>query len=227
MLLDKAVLVTEPYPHCIIQDALPWDVYNELNRTRFPDKVISKGDNRPNVRVDLPTREAKLTGLWKEFVDRHTGIEFWQDVQRVFGIKVPGTKVGVRKTGDFDIATECQQGINTPCPTRSRVIGPHFDNTREIYAGFLYMPADDDPGGGDFEIRRYTSIPVFHGKSRIPDDCTETVSTVPYRANTFVIFINGPEAVHSVSYRGPCTQYRRLVNVIGEAKQPLFGVRGA
>ena len=45
------------------------------------------------------------------------------------------------------------------------------------------------------------------------------VKTVPYKRNTFVMFLNTPNAIHSVSLRQNPTQWRRSVNIIGEFKK--------
>ena len=228
MLLSKATCIPEPYPHCIVENALDDGLYKALLESRPKDELISLGSLESNVRHDIPARDIPSVGVWWKFIRYHTSRAFWQDVMRVFGEHIRerypqhlDPTVGIRKTGPYDIAAECQVSVNTPCTSRSRVVGPHLDNTRSLYAGMLYM---GDEGGGDFEIRRYTKMPVFYGKSRIEDDCTEIVTTVPYRHNTFVMFINCPEAVHSVSERDS-KEYRRFVNVAGETQKPLFGVK--
>ena len=235
-LLSDVELRTDPFPHIVKKDALPPDTYDLLKKTRLPDEVIDRGGKGQNSRIDAHTYELCGTGVWKDFLSYYTGEEFFSEVVRVFGdeikalypdLPLENQSVGVRFTGDFDISTECQIGINTPCETRSRVIGPHLDNPCELYAGLLYMPVKGDKWGGDFEIRKYTSLPRFYGKLKIDDDCTEVVCTVPYEPNTFVMFINSPWSVHSVSERGPCKEYRRLVNIIGEVRKPLFGVKNA
>ena len=39
-------------------------------------------------------------------------------------------------------------------------------------------------------------------------------ATVPYRANQFVLFVNGPNAIHGVTPRSVTHFSRRLVNVV-------------
>lgn len=231
-LLDDTEVIRYPFAYVVKQPALPQSIYAELCRLRPSDEEIGEGLG-PNQRRDIHTRSLKAHGVLKGFIDYHTGYRFWYDVLRVFGDDIeslyPGLKnsiksIGVRGMGNYDLSTECQIGINSPCEARSRVIGPHLDNSIELYAGLLYMPADDDPGGGDLEIRRYIKEPRFHGKQRLDESYTEIVATVKYVPNTFAMFINSPQSIHSVSERGPCTQYRRLVNIIGEVRAPLFGV---
>ena len=235
-LLRDVELITDPFPYIVKRNALPPKVYDILKATRPSDEDVQGDKKGANVRVDAHTVQIKGSGLWKDFIDYHTSEAFYLDVLRVFGdeirriypdLELEGKTVGVRHTGDFDISTECQIGVNTPCETRSRVIGPHLDNPVELYAGLLYMPVKGDKWGGDLEIRKYTKTPKFYGKLKIDDDCTEVVATVPYEPNTFAMFINSPWSCHSVSERGPCKEYRRLVNIIGEVRKPLFGAQHA
>lgn len=232
-ILEGAKLETDPFPHCVIHPALPENVYRELCATRIPDKLFGKiKKNAWNTRIDLPTCLYDAQGVWKEFIEAHTGKDFWSSVLDVFGDEIAklypnltnpkNWTVGIRHTGEFDLSTECQMGVNTPCKERGKVLGPHLDNPVELYAGLLYMPADDDPGGGDLKLYRYTKPPRMWGKLRIDEDCVEAVKTVPYKPNTAVFFINSPNSVHGVTERGPCTQYRRLVNIIGEVPFKLF-----
>ena len=39
-LLQKGATVhVDPYPHIVVEDALPWDIYEELERT-FPENAV-------------------------------------------------------------------------------------------------------------------------------------------------------------------------------------------
>ena len=39
LLQKKTTVIKDPYPHIVIEDALPWDVYEELERT-FPENAV-------------------------------------------------------------------------------------------------------------------------------------------------------------------------------------------
>ena len=59
LLQKKPILQTDPYPHVIIEDALPWDVYEELERT-FPENAILSpppGDQKCNFWVTSAPNE--------------------------------------------------------------------------------------------------------------------------------------------------------------------------
>ena len=39
LLQKKTTVIKDPYPHIVIEDALPWDVYEELEKT-FPENAV-------------------------------------------------------------------------------------------------------------------------------------------------------------------------------------------
>jgi hypothetical protein len=217
MLLDRAgEIETDPFPHVVIENALPDDYYAELVRTRPTPQQIMQWTGKipgPNQRLDLPTKTALLTlsKVWVEFCKSHTSPEFVRRAMALLGAKdVPVTRV------------ECQPGINTPSPTPTKVRGPHLDNPVEIYAGLFYMAEDQD--GGNLEIYRWKDgEKKFHGKLEVEESCVDLVKTVPYKPNTFVLFLNGPDALHGVTPR-KSRNFRNLVNVIAETNSPLFKV---
>jgi len=118
---------------------------------------------------------------------------------------------------------DCQIGINTP-PTRDSVVrGPHVDAPVELYAMLLYMKdAQDERAGGDLAISRWKDPGkrVFVGAEAEEED-VELVKTVPYRANTLVLFMNSDLALHGVTPREASSQTRRLLNIIGEVDKSL------
>ncbi len=211
MLLDRVSKVeTDPFPHVVIENALEESYYQRLLETRPSMLEILCGRSYvENQRLDLPTELAitKTHPLWREFCSYHSSPEFFRKAKSVFGFEQE--KASLR----------CQPGINTPTKKESRVRGPHLDNPRELYAGLFYMPTDED--GGDLEIYRWNGEKKFHGKLEVEDDCVELVKTVKYRPNTYVMFLNGPDALHGVTPR-KSDKPRFLVNVIADVSKPLF-----
>ena len=229
LLQKKPRVKTEPYPHFIIQDALPDEIYQELYRTRLsPEEIIGHRETTENQRVDIHTHKAlklSLPEIWQEFIEYHSSKAFVRELLGLFGIEHIKFTCGVRGTGLFDISTECQPGINTPLTTTQSVRGPHLDNPIELYGGMFYMPDPNDLSfGGELEVYRLIESPRFFGKLEIDSSCCELVDIVPYQANTLVMFMNGPKSVHGVSPRTPTSTYRQLVNLIGEVQKPLFKI---
>ena len=224
-----------PYPHIVIEDALPNDLFDELAET-FPEDKILPEKYAEGARIDLHSRHALkcLAGEWLEFVRYHTSQAFWLEVLDLFGASInecypslEGTYGNLRewscapRGGAATLQMECQPGVNTPQSTEKRVRGPHLDNPIELYGGLLYMGSGE---GGNLLVQRYIKDPEFHGKLELRDDCVETVSTVPYEPNMFVMFLNTPHAIHAVTPRPPTKECRRLVNITGEIPGQLFRV---
>lgn len=213
MLLDRVEKVfSDPFPHVVIENALPEDYYRRLiEEIPSPEQIVLGRPVGKNQRIDLPTELAMvgLSPIWRKFCALHVSNDFYLKACKVFGIQPVPARL------------RCQPGINTPTDQLSRVRGPHLDNPCELYAGLFYTPLDED--GGNLEIYRWKGERRFHGKLEIHDDCVELVKTIPYKANTYVMFLNSDKAIHGVSAR-KSDSYRRLVNVIADVQDPLFVV---
>ena len=237
-ILAKANKVNyDPFPHVVIENALPEDYYYRLkfNRPSY-DWIVGDRDPGDNIRLDVGAVQALSRGLhpiWREFLTFHTSPRFWADVFRVFReaiyifypqlfwrnlLENPGVRHGTTRPFFLD----CNIGLNTPClDGPSSVRGPHLDNPVELFGGMLYMGTAP---GGELIIHQLTQEPEFHGKMEIFPECVEEVGRVPCRDNMAVFFLNTPLSVHSVSERN--SPYPRdLVNFIGEYSFPLFGVK--
>lgn len=221
MLLDRVERVEKtPFPHVIVENALPDGFYRELERTRpTAGEIIADRYPAQNSRFDMPTSVAvqKLHPFWREFCLEHVSKKFWDRVFELFGDEIQKLYGSVPMASRF----ECQPGVNTPSPVLSKVRGPHLDNPKELYAGLFYMATDGD--GGDLELYRWKVDRKFYGKLEVEESCVELVKTVPYQANTFVFFINSPDSLHGVTPRRS-KHYRKLVNVIADMSEPLFRV---
>jgi hypothetical protein len=219
MLLDRVKEVfKDPFPHVIVENALPETYYEALVKSRPSMWQILNGRSfGPNQRIDMRTQDAlKLDAPWDEFIAAHISSEFFNRAMELFY----DPAFELFEGWDGNASLRCQPGINTPSPTLSSVRGPHLDNPSEIYAGLFYMPVDE---GGDLEIYRWAGEKKFHGKLEVQRECVELVKTVPYKPNTYVMFLNTPDALHGVTPR-QSKNPRYLVNVIADANKPLFRV---
>ena len=217
----------DPYPHIVIEKALPDDLYRALDKTRptwQEIRNVSKATLGHNTRHDMSYNDmfVHCGYLWKEFGAYHTSLAFFAELSALFkqGI-TPGT-IGPRRMGDYDYTLDCQIGINTPVREKGRVRSSHLDNPIQIFGGMLYMPDDEDNAGGDFVIYRLIKDPEIYGKAEIKDHCVEEVKRVPYKANTAIFFLNQENAVHGVTEREVTDKPRKLVNFIVEQKAPRF-----
>ncbi len=234
-LLQKgAQVVVDPYPHVIIEDALPWDVYEELERTFPENAILSTNPFDDGVcyryKADKLLQEAFKPEIWREFTQFHTSAEWFNSVIRTFEPWVPASlhkqhtaqELGARGWADDEkkLWTDCQLVMHKPI-TETTTRTPHLDNPMEIYAGLLYMPHPEDTGtGGEFQIHasKGTINEVNKTLGRQVNESNDggVIKTVPYKRNTFALFCNVQHAIHSVSLRQNPTQWRRSVNIIGE-----------
>ena len=234
---------SEPFPYIVIDNALPLDYYNQLDKT-FPkfqeiiknQKYIQNFAYRKNASQSL--LENNIPEIWKNFIRFHTSFEFVQEVYKVFMDDIikfyPPMKnnllqndhCGVRfiKKNDFNL--DAQFVINTPVEKKSSVIEPHLDNPIEFFAGLLYMRNNnDDSTGGNLCTYNFKKNPIFYGKSRVKNENVTLIEEIEYKPNRLVLFINTLQSLHGVSEKDISNHYRKYINIIGEFNFELFNFR--
>ena len=244
ILQKTPTLIKDPYPHFIIENALPDDLYDHLDR-EWPGQQLLTTQPFDNgicyrLKADEMLKPSVVSDVWREFTEYHTSVEFYKQVADVFGDLMPSV-AEIEKTlsprgwdkGADHIGTDCQTVMHEPIDYSSRT--PHIDNPREIYAGLLYMPyRDDHSTGGEFQLHEtdkdITEVNKSGGREVPADKQGTIVKSVPYRKNTLVMFLNNSSrTVHSVSPRINATMHRRSVNIIAEfnkaAKRSMFHVK--
>ena len=243
VLQKKPELVIEPYPHFVIEDALPQDVYDKLEK-EWPKEQLLKTEPFDSgicyrLKADEMLKPGKVSNIWKEFTEYHTSVAFYREVNDIFGELMPHIE-NLENTlsprgwdnGDDWIGTDCQTVMHKPIDFSSRT--PHIDNPREIYALLLYMPyANDQSTGGEFQIHK-TEDEIRevnkNGGRAVGDRAGQIVKTVPYKPNTLVAFCNNSaKNVHSVSARQNAQLHRKSVNIVAEfnkaAGRKMFDVK--
>ena len=228
VLQKQPKVINHPFPHFVIEDALPYEIYQQLEKEWPKNQLLetSPYDNGVcyRLKADEMLKPGKVSDLWKQFTNYHTSLEFYKEVQNIFQNNILqenptiGPRGWVEKTAT--IWTDCQTVMHKPIVETTRT--PHIDNPREIYAGLLYMPYDDDEAqGGEFQI--YNSkdsiqdVDMKKGRQIFDKNLGVVHTTVPYKPNTFVMFLNNsPNAIHGVTPRVNAKLYRRSVNIIAE-----------
>lgn len=232
----------------MMRNALPPETYEEVQKN-FPatELVAGKKNYGSNERYDLQvyqTLEAQfLSPVWKEFIRQNVQEEVLKSFVQVFGEQVRaiypdfeekfgpleslrmGLK-GIHTHKDVDVILDFNTSINTPVigkATRARRV--HVDKTNKLFAGLFYLKdKEDESHGGDLFLYRFKKgVPFFRGTNVFDEDVEEAVS-VPYTPNTFLIFLNGPRALHGVTPResGPYT--RRFVYFSASMKSSLYDI---
>jgi hypothetical protein len=238
LLQKKPTVQLDPYPHVVIEDALPWDLYEKLE-AEFPEKTLLATDPFDNgicyrLKADKLLSLTFESGVWRDFAKYHTSAEWFNEVNDLFKPYMPSVlhkiftedELGARgwANENKNIWTDCQAVMHKPIEEKTTRT-PHIDNPMEMWAGLLYMPYPDDQStGGEFQIYSTQSsvqkVDKKAGRQIYDSDLGTVVKTIPYKRNTFVMFANNsPNTVHGVSLRQNATLNRRSVNIIGEFKR--------
>jgi hypothetical protein len=228
VLQSKPKLQLEPYPHVIINNALPEKLYDQLEKEWPAEQLLATTPYDDGIcyrlKADEMLKPNIVSNIWKEFTEYHTSKDFYFEVCNLFEgfIKDKDATLGPRgwASKDTTVWTDCQTVMHEPITHTSRT--PHIDNPREMYAGLLYMPYKNDSAtGGDFQIYRakknITKVDMIKGRHIFEEDLGNVEITVPYKKNTFVMFANTtPNAIHGVTPRINASMHRRSVNIIAE-----------
>jgi hypothetical protein len=147
-------------------------------------------------------------------------------------------RTGVRyrdRHPDADVLLDFMIAVNTPVVgSSSSVRGGHVDLPNKLFTALFYLRApEDDSTGGDLILYRFRDgVPELRqrstadsrGESQIPDHLLESVKTVPYGSNVFVIFLNSPLALHGVSPRSVTPHPRRFACAVAQVERDRFGI---
>ncbi|MGF1640386.1 MAG: hypothetical protein ACFCUO_05505 [Rhodospirillales bacterium] len=244
--LDPSQIVFDPQPYVFTTEALDPAYFAELAAAfPSLEKVAGPGPYPNNKAYLMQAREAlddpQIPAVWREFVAYHTSREFlfealafWRsalereypDLERRFGKPLSALTTerrypGKRNTPEnrqADVMMETQFGVNSPCTGPTSVRGPHVDDTHKLYAGLLYFRLpEDETEGADLTLYRYRTRNYHQdGRQDVPEKFVEPFRVVPYRPNTFVMYVNTWRSIHGVSPRSVTPLPRRYVNIQAE-----------
>jgi hypothetical protein len=209
----RAAVRRDPYPHIVIDNCLPADLYEELARTYPADATIlqlgSNLGNRtvaPNSRQDIHahrilSRPDCFTDTWRAFVDYHISNAFFQEflrlmgpeidaiypqLERRLGCPVPQLTTGVlgdARTRGGQLLLDCHVGINTPSTRLSSVRRVHTDAPDELFAALVYFRRQED-------IAKGGDLEIFRWKQQRK-----------HRLVASEVDESDTERVHTVAYR--------------------------
>lgn len=221
--------LTKPYPHAIITEVIPWDVYRQL---KFPEL-----QKRKNTRAgwDLFKGEKRYDEffaqdpMWKRVKDALDSEVFILSICRAFKdeLKLQGIDAEKLKLIDFtETPAQLQMGhiafnkfdhkifsrFDLQASDGTTLRSPHVDHARRLFGGVFFLCDGEEEGmvGGDFGLWRDRQ---YRG-DRIPHDC-ELITTYPVRHNTLYIFLNRNDAFH-----GP----KPLTHISGTRKWAYFSI---
>lgn len=227
---------TVPFPHLVIEDALPADVFDKLLSTRPPYNGAADADNRRSaVPAWVITNTAVYDPAWVEFADLHTRPEITRFVVDLFADHLadayPTPDVTARyglqghaDWSDTDVQTDARLENISPARTAGSHRKGHLDTPNRLFSALLYLRApDDDSTGGGLDLFRWTDGPKGQLDAfELPDSDIERVVTVPYKANTLVVFANSVDALHGSEIRQPTGHDRSYVFITAEVENDWF-----
>ena len=81
LLQKKPKLITDPYPHVVIEEALPWELYEKLE-AEFPEKTLLATEPFDNgicyrMKSDVLLQPTFESNIWREFANYHTSHEWF------------------------------------------------------------------------------------------------------------------------------------------------------
>lgn len=225
----KTDLHLEDFPYISIENALDETFYNELS-INFPkyEEFTNNVNVQENTRYDIPSENYfGNNSAWKEFLEYHSSIHFFESVISIFSDEIKKTKnqnllnllskkdlrSGSSKT-DFkenkiDLWHDIGININTKVSdNKPSVRTPHLDNPTKIYGGLFYMKdPSDNCKGGDLELYKFKNKKRYIGNA-VPSRFVKKISQVDYKENNLVIFLNTDDSIHGVTKR-TATQFSR------------------
>ena len=242
--ITKDDLIQDPCPYFCIHDALPQTLYDQLI-SEYPEAHMMQ-DGKTHFQARRYRQHEFVPGtvspLWQEFVDYHNSRDYkdrvldlfepalekyypdfvpqWRQADVSKRHQSPGTAEDAAGT----IALEVQFVLNGQQDTTVRTA--HLDNSRELFAGLLYMRKPEDQStGGDIQVfRKLRSSPEYTGIREVNPDHVAPSGTVPYRANTMILFLNTHDTIHGVTPRIGATCVRRYINIDAHQDRKLFRV---
>ncbi|WP_341252084.1 2OG-Fe(II) oxygenase [Euzebya pacifica] len=240
-------VVVDPFPHAVVHDALPDEVYERLARTRQAGPATGA-----NVRSVVPgwvlQRLPHVDPAWRDFVGRHLTVDMAVRVAEVVADHwaPPLPTAAALETASWSLvgADMIPPGLGDPMPADAEVrvdcrletisASPaeagshrqqHLDLPSRLFSALLYMrhPDDDTDGGGLVLYRWRDGAPTtFADDLELSADRVEPVVTVPYAPNTLVVFPNSPRALHGAEVRAATTFERAYAFLTAEVDHNLW-----
>ena len=245
--LPDVKVCSDPYPHLVIQDCLELHYYEALAKAFPPLEFIAADEKPAQNTVYLRSSDRvlgrpEIPGIWQDFFEYHTSRRIFEDfvagwseviyrthpkIEQILGKPLSDADVGVRVPGkrkseenaSHDLVLDCLFGMNSPVEELSVSRGPHVDSPAKLFSALLYFrdPEDESRGGEYTTFKpRGRAIPRNMYKA-IPEDRVEEVGSVPYRANTLVIWLNSAHSIHAVSPRTLTSLPRRYIAITAES----------
>jgi len=236
--ITQGDLILDPCPYFAVEPALPWPLYDQLSAEYPQDHMMQDGKTHFQARRYRQHEfvSGTITPLWQDFVAYHNSRQFKDRVLDLFAPAIQKyyptlsehlVQAPVSPRHDSvggTVQMEVQFVLNGQQDTTVRTT--HLDNSRELFAGLLYMRKPEDTSvGGDIQVfRKLVPAPEYTGIREVNPDHVTAAGTVPYRANTMILFLNTSDTIHGVTPRIGANCLRRYINIDAHQDRKLFRV---
>ena len=223
-------VVADPFPHLIVDNALPRALADELAATfpsrpsftrwkpytsnqkflRFAPDVLSDDAIGPAWKTYFADLERTVLPECLRLFGAHL-LAVYPDFESRFAPLHALRTTPHSPTGPGpEVFVDSMLLMHTPVTGRASVErGPHIKIAQHVVLGYLTLRAPgDDSAGGDFVL--YAPRPGaalrFHERQTTDEQCLETRRIVPRRHNSLFLFLNSGRSIQAVSAR-PVTPY--------------------
>lgn len=241
--LSRSSIVDLPYPHVIIENALPSDIYEQLSLSFPTDYLLSKSPYVLNDRGHTKRFLYKdfhhysgLASIWNEFAAANTSSDFFNTVINFFFEpsiskyypsllgQIKSLNIANRTLNDKLDSGKCltdfQLVANLPVNDSHSSRSPHLDNPQQLYALLFYMKEKHDPSiGGGLQLfsPRRSALSATHQRGRaLSAEHLSLSKLLNYSENTAILFLNTRCSYHAVQPIYEQQFVRRSINIIGE-----------
>lgn len=195
----QAKIEMDPFPHLIIENILPEDIYDEL-LSNWPSKIFFTNEIKDVIRFDQINNNSRAA--WEQFscfIDQFLTREI-SNLFRPYSFYRFGHDVsGMQLRNGLD--HRLTQNFHSP--------SAHIDQGYIYAALFIYFPKRNEThkelGTRIYRHKQGRTCPTYCNESLTN---VELVKTVPYKPNTLFAFLETPYAWHGSE--NPRSRLRRL-----------------
>jgi hypothetical protein len=193
--VGRAALETDPFPHVIVDEWLPPQVYAALVRALPPPVFFTEREvSRQRVRVPLEFAPMYAKRVWRFMADEVVGGSLSEALHGKFGDVLRQYAAGVCPGWPAQLERDGLHPSDGRIMLRrpGYVIEPHRDPKWGFIVGLIYVARENDAetyGTQLYRVRDDVSAP--NDKPFYVDQTRcELVKSVPFRGNTILSFLN-------------------------------------
>lgn len=225
--ISSSQVRAHPFPHILVEDALPPALCDQLI-AQFPSQEVISLGRRPTqttkfyYHIRQANEDWRISPLWKKTLRELVQPDIWHHFMRIFGDSLlreypdfeerygnpVAFRVGNRRYDDFgdnDVLLDSKTLIHTPSagePEIERL--PHLKFFSTVFLAYLFLRPDDDLAhGAEFDFYSIKDGErILLGPRHVAQPNQLTPETrIPYRKNTLVIFLNTARSFQAVAAR--------------------------